>query len=188
MLGKVKSRLAKSIGEENALSVYKKLLLRTKEMVTFLDIEKVVYYSDHIEHDDTWDNDIFKKDLQRGADLGERMYNSIDAASRNSFGKICLIGSDNMEISHDIINRAYDCLDTHDIVFGPSKDGGYYLIGMKAPIKDIFKEINWSTSSVLDESIKKAKMKELGYVLLPELNDIDELEDIREEDRDFLLS
>lgn len=186
--GKVKSRLAAKVGADKALSIYRKLLDRTRQVVSEIPFDKLVCYSNEIDRADIWSNNDFKKDLQKGRDLGQRMYYAIEKASDDLYEKICLIGSDNMEITPEIIIEAYDSLDDADIVLGPSRDGGYYLIGMKQPIVEIFELGNWSTTSVLEETIAIAKSMELTYHLLAELNDIDELEDINDQDQNYLLS
>jgi len=186
--GKVKSRLAAKVGADKALSIYRKLLDRTRQVVSEIPFDKLVCYSNEIDRADIWSNNDFKKDLQKGRDLGQRMYYAIEKASDDLYEKICLIGSDNMEITPEIIIEAYNSLDDADIVLGPSRDGGYYLIGMKQPIVEIFELGNWSTTSVLEETIAIAKSMELTYHLLAELNDIDELEDINDQDQNYLLS
>ena len=186
-LGKVKSRLAKSIGKEKALQVYKKLLQQTKNITVAVDCDKLICYSDRIERNDLWDNINFKKSVQAGKDLGDRMFNSIRQASKGAYNRICLIGSDNMELTSEIINRAFGYLDGDDIVLGPAKDGGYYLIGMKYPVSEIFSNKKWGSSDVLQETINDISRLGLSCRLLPALNDIDEIEDINEKDLDFLL-
>lgn len=186
--GSVKSRLAKTIGNVKALSVYNRLLYRTKIIILNLIVDKRICYSDFICKTDLWELSSFQKSLQFGDNLGLRMYNAIKEASDEGYSKICLIGSDSMELTSDIVNSAFNLLDSHDVVLGPSSDGGYYLIGMKPPIKNIFDRIDWSTELVLKQTIKKAENLKLGYRLLPVLNDIDEIDDINDADRDYLLS
>jgi len=187
-IGKVKSRLAKIIGAEKALFVYKKLLIKTKEIVANISVEKLVCYSDKISAGDLWENSSFQKTLQRGDDLGDKMYNAFHDAVEQSYRKICLIGSDNMEITADIIKEAFHQLDDQDIVLGPAIDGGYYLIAMKFPYREIFKNKEWGSDSVLKNTIDDIQKLNLKYSLLPELNDIDVFEDINEKDRDFLFN
>ena len=187
VLGKVKSRLANSIGEERALLVYKKLLEKTKEVASEITCDKVVCYSDIIDESDIWDAPKFLKTLQIGDNLGDKMFNSILWASNNSYDRICLIGSDNMEITKEILVAAFEGLKKHDIVIGPAKDGGYYLIGMNQPVELLFRKKNWGASSVLVETIKDIRNLGLKFKLLPKLSDIDIIEDIRSCDRDFLL-
>lgn len=186
--GKVKSRLANSIGDEKARSVYKKLLLKTKDVVKGLDIDKQVCYAEFIDLDDIWENDAFDKTLQCHGDLGERMKNAFQNAFSNSYSKVCLIGSDIMELNEDILTDAFELLEKSDLVIGPSLDGGYYLIGMKSPKENLFENISWSSSSVLEETIATAVDLKLAYSLLPVLNDIDVIDDIKEEDKSYLLS
>ena len=187
MLGKVKSRLAESIGERRALFAYKKLLERTKELVSKIQCDKLICYSDFIDESDIWDSPDFIKILQKGEHLGMRMFNSILMANQKSYDRICLIGSDNMEITDEVITDAFEGLDSCDIVLGPAKDGGYYLIGMKKPHYSLFTNKLWGSSSVLVETIKDIEAMELCYKLLPKLNDIDVIEDINPKDKDFLL-
>ncbi|MCK5702753.1 MAG: TIGR04282 family arsenosugar biosynthesis glycosyltransferase [Cyclobacteriaceae bacterium] len=187
-IGKVKSRLANSIGEEKALSVYKKLLLKTNEVVIDLEFDKCVCYSESIDQEDLWENSIFLKAKQKGENLGVRMRNAFSDAFENSYDKICLIGSDILELTDEIIVRAFDHLDTHDIVLGPSLDGGYYLIGMKSPVSHVFENKKWGTGEVLKATLNDINKMSLKYSLLPILNDIDEIEDINDSNRGYLFS
>lgn len=187
VLGKVKTRLAKSIGEKNALLVYEKLLKRTKEIAANLLIDKRVCYSEFIGQDDLWNNNSFQKKMQKGNDLGEKMYNAFKDAFADSYNNICLIGSDNMELTDEIILQAFSTLSKKDIVLGPSLDGGYYLIGMKRPHKELFFGKTWGSSKVFYEAVDEITRMNLDHALLPALNDIDQIEDIKDEDRAFLL-
>ena len=116
------------------------------------------------------------------------MRNAFSDAFENSYDKICLIGSDILELTDEIIVRAFDHLDTHDIVLGPSLDGGYYLIGMKSPVSHVFENKKWGTGEVLKATLNDINKMSLKYSLLPILNDIDEIEDINDSNRKYLLS
>lgn len=185
--GKVKTRLAKSIGPEKALLVYKKLLAKTRETVLKAQVEKQVNYSNRIDLNDIWENNVFQKTVQKGVDLGERMYYAFCQGFNNSYRKICLIGSDIFDLTEIIIEDAFTLLDDHDIVIGPSNDGGYYLIGMKSSMKEVFENKSWSTDSVLTETIESINALEITYALLPVLNDIDVLQDMDDKTRKNLL-
>lgn len=187
-VGKVKSRLAKSIGAERALYVYKKLVQKTKDTVLNLLVRKTVYYSDYIEVDDLWSNDIFKKCTQKGADLGERMFDAICEESSEPENRTCLVGSDIPNLSEEIIIQSFELLSNYDIVLGPAEDGGYYLIAMKFPVKELFINKSWSTKYLLEETIAEIKRMKLSYALLPILNDIDVIEDIHKAGLDYLLT
>ncbi len=186
--GKVKSRLAKTIGDEKALSVYKKLIAKTMQTVRGLYMDKRICYSEKILDNDLFDNNLFQKAVQQGDDLGQKMYHAIDTAINQGYNKVCLIGTDIYELTDEILMQAFISLDHCEIVLGQATDGGYYLIGMKRSFKELFEDIEWGTNQVWQQTIKKIKQKRLTYIKLPELNDIDVIEDIRAEDKDYLLS
>lgn len=186
--GKVKTRLARSVGEEKALSVYLKLMEKTKAITRDLPLVKQVAYSDFVAEEDLWDAKQFLKTMQLGDDLGERMKKAIDQAIEQGYKRVCLIGSDLYELSSDIIERAFALLEENDVVLGPAIDGGYYLIGVTKMYDRLFENKRWGSSSVLNDTLNDTKDMNLKYALLPPLNDIDELEDIKDEDRDYLLS
>jgi len=175
-LGKVKSRLAKSIGKESALTIYKILLEHTKNVLSKLECDKAVYYSVKIRENDIWNAKMFSKHQQFGDDLGHRMQNAFENGFKNGYNKIIIVGSDLYDLNTDIINEAFKALDTHDNVIGPAKDGGYYLLGMKALHPSVFDIDNWGTKTVYKQTITKLNNNSL-YVLNT-LNDIDYVEDL----------
>lgn len=132
-LGKVKTRLAKTVGDEKALEIYLELSKITRENCQILrGVQSYVFYSDFINKNDEWSNDIFEKAMQSGDDLGDRMLNAFTFILQNH-SKACIIGSDCPTLSAAILEAAFETLDNHDFVVGPSTDGGYYLLGMNAP-------------------------------------------------------
>lgn len=178
-LGKVKTRLAATIGEEEALNVYKQLLTHTYLITKDQPEDKVVFYSDFVDHFDEWDNDLFEKHAQIGRGLGERMSNAFDWAFEKGYQSVCIIGSDCFELDQQIIKNAFERLKATDIVIGPSLDGGYYLIGMKKPHHFLFKNKHWSTGSVLKETIKDIKLRNISTCLLSVLQDVDVESDLK---------
>ncbi|MEQ9422821.1 MAG: TIGR04282 family arsenosugar biosynthesis glycosyltransferase [Cyclobacteriaceae bacterium] len=178
VLGKVKTRLAKDIGNEKALEVYKKLLQHTHDVTDSLSVTKRVYYSDVIDENDLWANDKFEKFQQSGADLGERMHNAFQQGFADGFDHICIIGSDCFEINSEIIEMAFSKLKTHDFVIGPAKDGGYYMLGMKSLHKSLFENKEWSTDKVLKETLTDIERLGKRFWKLAELNDVDRVGDI----------
>lgn len=176
-LGKCKTRLAKTIGDENALEVYKLLLQHTASISKNIKADRFVFYSEHIKREDLWDTDFFKKKLQKGIDLGERMQNAFTELLEMGYEKVTIIGSDLLDLDAELVNNAFDQLEFNDLVIGPAMDGGYYLLGMKNLYYKLFQNKDWGTSSVL-----KATLDELTnskVLLLKELNDIDTFEDIQ---------
>ncbi len=176
VLGKVKTRIAATIGDENALAVYKHLLQHTKDITGGLPVTKFVFYADGVTANDFWNG--YEKCLQCGIDLGERMRNAFEWVLEKGYDKIIIIGSDCFELDEKIISVAFLKLDEYDIVIGPATDGGYYLLGMQSPFKNMFENITWSSGSVFNETEKQIEQQKLSLFLLPLLNDVDEEKDI----------
>ena len=176
-LGKVKTRLAKTVGNETALNIYKFLLQHTVKITEKLKADKVVYYSERISQDDLWDKTVYTKALQQGGDLGIRMENAFKHAFKMQYERVLIIGSDLYDINETIINKAFDQLNTKDLVFGPAEDGGFYLMGMKKFYPEAFKKKAWGTSSVLKDTLND--LNDFSIAIMSEvLNDIDIYEDI----------
>lgn len=176
--GKVKTRLAKDLGNEKALEIYKFLLFHSVKFTSPIKSEKHVYYSDTVNPNDIWDNDIYIKKKQSGKDLGERMYNAFNDGFEKDYKRIIIIGSDMYDIDSEVVEKAFRELKDHDYVIGPAEDGGYYLFGMKALNSNVFKNKNWGSSSVLEDTLKDLEDKNVK--LLEILNDVDVLEDIKD--------
>ena len=176
-LGKCKTRLAKAIGDEAALEIYKYLLKHTAEISKNIKADKFVFYSDSITKEDLWDEAIFRKKLQYGSDLGTRMENAFTELFQLNYEKVLIIGSDLLDLNTKQVDDAFQLLNINDIVIGPAKDGGYYLLGMKSPHLKVFKNKAWGTSTVFKETLKD--IKNSTYSLMQELNDIDTFEDIK---------
>ncbi len=175
-LGKVKTRLASSVGERNALKIYNFLQQKTRDISLEANADKVLYYSDKIEKNDIWDNSIFKKQVQIGNDLGYKMLNAFKNSFNLGYKKVVIIGCDLYDLTTEIIDDAFKHLRTYDIVLGPASDGGYYLLGMNCLHSKVFKNKNWGTSTVRAETLNDLQEKKV--YLLEEFNDIDVLEDV----------
>lgn len=175
--GKVKTRLAVSIGDEAALKVYNKLTDYTRTVTMQLNVDLYLYYSLTIDNNDKWPEDRFNKQLQAKGDLGDRMYHALKEVLE-THDTVVLIGSDCPEINTDIFESAFSALDQVDYCLGPSHDGGYYLIGAKKIDKSIFDNMKWSTDSVLEDTLHNINTLNKGYHLLPTLHDLDNIEDL----------
>tara|TARA_R110001632_G_scaffold18712_20_gene57717 strand:- start:4990 stop:5601 length:612 start_codon:yes stop_codon:yes gene_type:complete len=175
-LGKVKTRLAKSVGNETALKIYQFLLDKTKEVTQDLSCDKVIYYSEELTQNDIWNPTIYKKEIQFGSDLGAKMENAFEVGFKNDYENVLVIGSDLYDLKPSHINEAFDKLEQHDVVIGPALDGGYYLLGLKKVYPEIFKNKSWGTSSVRKDTLKN--LEKVDVHLLPILNDVDVIEDI----------
>ncbi len=175
--GKVKTRLAASIGPDEALKIYENLLGHTREISTATMAHKWLFYADYVERDDSWPRDIFTKKRQTGTDLGEKMFNAFENAFESNYGSVIIIGSDCPGLTTTLLETAFTYLTTKDIVIGPSNDGGYYLLGMRQPVPQIFQNKSWSTPTVLEQTLADISMLGLSVELLPELTDIDTIHD-----------
>lgn len=175
-LGKVKTRLAQTIGNEEAFEVYKILVEKTEETTKHLPIDTHIYFSDEV-ISTKWPNNF--KTVQKGVDLGERMKNAFRDGFDEGYNNIVLIGSDLPDISESILTNAFEILKTKDSVFGPAEDGGYYLVGMKQLYNCVFDNKAWSTSNLLNHTIQELKSQSISIQLLETLNDIDTFEDLK---------
>lgn len=175
--GKVKTRLAATVGNDKALEVYKELIQYTYSATQEIDTHKIVFYDEAIEENDIW-KDGYKKQVQQGDDLGEKMMNAFIYAFNNNCNNVVIIGTDCAELTASIINKAFEQLYNYDVVIGPAADGGYYLLGMKNTHNDLFENIQWSSPTVLLETIQRCKENSLHYFLLKELHDVDKEQDL----------
>jgi uncharacterized protein len=179
VLGKVKARLAVSIGAEMALEIYQRLLFYTAKITASVSVPKLVFYSDFIpESDNSFPDSYFQKTLQKGENLGERMKNAFASTFAEGFEPVIIIGSDCPQITPDILLKAFESLAQNDAVIGPATDGGYYLLGMKRLIPEVFEHKSWSTDTVLPDTLADLDKLRLTYTLLPTLSDIDEEKDL----------
>ncbi|HZB11494.1 MAG TPA: TIGR04282 family arsenosugar biosynthesis glycosyltransferase [Chryseolinea sp.] len=179
ILGKVKTRLAASLGDQKALRVYKKLLDHTLRITGNLEYDKIVYYSDFVPEQDEWLSAGFKQGLQIGQDLGQKMENAFEEGFRTGYSRILIIGSDCFELTSYHISKAFDNLENSNVVLGPATDGGYYLLGMTELFENVFENKKWSTDSVLRDTIKNLTDSNIKFNLLEQLNDIDTESDLQ---------
>ena len=181
--GKVKTRLAASMGDDRALHLYKRLVLNllfTLNKGTFLFY--LCFYPEHsLDELKDWLGDHYLYMPQNGENLGERMKNSFMEVLAIGFKRVILIGSDLPDLPLEFIEEAFIALQNNDAVIGPAWDGGYYLIGFKdiafSPL--VFDGIPWSTERVFDETMKVLKQERLRVYTLQALRDIDTIEDLK---------
>lgn len=177
--GTVKTRLAKDIGMDAAMDVYKELLDYTAEVANEVTVDKGVYYSEYVELYDDWNNDSYQKHLQEGPKLGDRMLEAFTKGFENGYEKIVIIGSDSLEITKSHIDEAFKQLDKHDVVIGPAADGGYYLLGLTNIFPAIFEEKEYSHEHVLNEALDEIEKFGMSFTLLEKLHDIDTMADLK---------
>jgi rSAM/selenodomain-associated transferase 1 len=181
--GKVKTRLASSIGDEGAVKLYRRLLF---EMLSTLNRGTFLFYlcfypGDSLNDLKHWLGDHYLYTPQYGENLGERMKNGFLEAFAMGFKRVVLIGSDIPDLPLEFIEEAFTSLKEKHVVIGPSLDGGYYLIGFrdKKFSSQVFKGIPWSKERVFEETMKVLNKERLTVHTLKPLRDIDTIEDLR---------
>lgn len=179
--GKVKTRLSKDTSDIFAARFYKecadKVITSIKKLRSF---NKYIFNSEAGEKEKVrkWIGTGFFYVSQKGENLGSRMLNAFELVFSHYAEKAIIIGTDIPDLNSDIILQADMLLDNSDIVIGPSNDGGYYLLGLKKPQRELFENIEWSSDSVLNSTLKAANKLELKIVQLPVLRDIDTKQDL----------
>ncbi len=162
--GKVKTRLAKTTSSELAVTFYKSCaenLVRNIKKIP--SINRFIFYSDKTEKKEiiSWLGNKLFFASQEGDDLGTRMKNAFEKVFNSGSQKVIIVGTDIPDLSKEIVIKAFKLLDSNDVVIGPSKDGGYYLLGMKKMNAQLFEGIQYSTYSVLNETLIKIKKLKL---------------------------
>ena len=180
--GKVKTRLASSIGDLAASKQYEDMLqnvLKTTRQLS--DVETVIFWDCEVESLPLLAEKYLCCSLfQSPGNLGQRMQAAFEKMFSSGFELCCIIGSDAPDLPHSYIMEAFDLLEMQqaDAVFGPSMDGGYYLLGVRQVWPQLFAHIPWSSVDVLHQSLAAACDSGLTTTLLPVWQDIDTLEDL----------
>lgn len=176
--GKVKTRLAKTIGDQEAVYLYKQLaennffiLRQCKEadLIVVFDPPE-----DHLKIHQ-WLSGADHYVTQEGLDLGNRLINVFKWAFNQGYQKAAAYGSDTLQLTTTIAEQSFVALESADVVIGPAKDGGYYLIGLSSNQPMLFEEINWSTSEVLSQTYQVINKLRLKFCTLCPLEDLDEI-------------
>lgn len=115
---------------------------------------------------------------QEGESLGDRMRNAFEWGFGQGFQRVVLIGCDAPTLPADLIRQAFDRLDRSPVVIGPSLDGGYYLIGARPPVPDLFSGVRWGSDQVLISTLQKINAEKQDCALLPFWYDIDRPADL----------
>jgi rSAM/selenodomain-associated transferase 1 len=170
--GKVKTRLASTVGDERALTIYRALLTHTRQVALEVNAKRYLYYANFIPEVDEWSPQDFEKRLQSEGDLGVRMATAFEQVLREHKHAI-LVGSDIAQLEKSILEKAFQALSEHPFVLGPARDGGYYLLGMNTYHASVFSSIDWSTDRVFDQTRDRIKALGSTPALVEELSDID---------------
>ncbi len=175
VLGKVKTRLAATLGDEKALDIYKRLLIHTRN-ISENCVGKGFAFLTEKDEENFWNG--FSCYPQNGQSLGDRMYDAFSLLFTKGYEHCIIIGSDCPGLTIEIIDDAFDALHVNDMVIGAAKDGGYYLLGMNKLYPTLFKNKNWSTENVYKETLADIETLGLSFKTMPILNDVDEEKDV----------
>jgi len=179
--GRVKTRLAADIGADEALRIYRALASSTVDAVRGGPWRVILYVDPPDDSALTavkeWVGGGVEVRPQQRVDLGGRMASAI-AESLVDADAVCVLGSDIPGVTPQTVIDAFSRLGESDVVFGPSTDGGYYLVGMRRPAPELFAGVEWSTERVLEQSLARAARAKLRVALLPEKTDVDTLPDV----------
>lgn len=179
--GLVKTRLYPELAPNRAAELYRALAQDTVDAARFVaDARVVIAYEPHAEFPTPeWLRGAADWFSQRGASLGDRLTHAVAETYRRSPSPVIVIGTDLPGLTPQILNESRWLLRDNDVVLGPASDGGYYLIGLERPRPVLFENIPWSSSSVLEATLRILAQIELSFVQLPLMHDLDTPEDLR---------
>jgi len=191
--GETKTRLIPFLGPEGAADLHRHLAEQTFDQARLLakhrDVSlEVRFQGGGLSAMKQW----FEKDCvlrdQPDGDLGYRMAQAFQEAFDAGYGRVVLVGTDIPGLSGTILENVLDRLHSSDLVLGPSRDGGYYLVGLSKPCAELFEGIPWSTAEVLEATLRTAQRLGLSVQLVQPLQDIDRPEDLRHFSEDPTIS
>ncbi|MBI4547418.1 MAG: TIGR04283 family arsenosugar biosynthesis glycosyltransferase [Ignavibacteriae bacterium] len=181
--GKVKTRLARTIGKTQAAELYKACVEHIFNECNKLPdcAQKILFYADEsdVSAIERWAPRSFRCLPQSGDALGERMSSAFSYVFNNGSKRAIIIGTDVPDITANVLDQAINSLDNADVVIGPSNDGGYYLLGMNRFHPELFDDIPWSTNVVFERTMAVVHRLGLRAKSLLKLMDIDTEADIR---------
>ena len=183
--GKVKTRLFPKFSPAVSADLYRCFLHdRIQEVSTLNEVDRAIAYTpeDAGETFTTLALDGFELFAQKGKHLGERLNNIFLEKLSQGYKAVSIVDSDSPDLPKSLIKESFELLLSKraDIVFGPCYDGGYYLVGMRKPHPELFRNIPWSTANVLSVTLEKARKMGLNVKLLSTWNDLDTFEDLVE--------
>ncbi len=183
--GKVKTRLFPKLSPAVAADLYRCFLHdRIQEVSTLNEVDRAIAYTpeDVGKTFATLALDGFELFAQQGKHLGERLNNIFLEKLSQGYNAVSIVDSDSPDLPKSLIKESFELLLSKraDIVFGPCYDGGYYLVGMRKPHPELFRNIPWSTENVLSATLEKARKMGLNVKLLTRWNDLDTFEDLLE--------
>ena len=180
--GKVKTRLARSIGDVKAARIYETFVAATIARLSAVESHHVIAYAPDDQATrgafETADIDGWSLAAQSQGNLGDRMADFFEKQFCAGAERVVLVGTDSPNLPLVEVQEAFEHLKTSDVVLGPTDDGGYYLIGAANKTPPIFSEIPWSTPQVLPATIERLRQLGISYTQLDPWYDVDEIYDL----------
>ena len=178
-VGTTKTRLYDFVSPDTAVEIQKKLMKKNYNVLKKCGEEIAVYHDGQSIDDKVMENILENREFsyQVGETLGDKMYNAIDEELKSS-DKVILLGSDIYNLQENMIHAAFENLDEYDVIINPSVDGGYFLIGMKKAIKEVFDLPSYGDNTVLENLLTVCNEQKLSYYLGEAGLDIDTKEDL----------
>lgn len=179
--GRVKTRLAKAIGDGEAARLYR---LMAEDVIRSLkdcsEYSTIIFFAPPGRASDVqnWLGDGQSYMPQSGRNLGERLANAFRTVFDMGARRAVVIGTDCQDITPETITSSLEYLGKKDLVIGPAEDGGYYLLGLSRHAPELFDSIDWSTDNVFRQTVEKTKRLGLSYITLELLKDLDEYSDM----------
>ncbi len=179
-VGFAKTRLGRTIGHERAVALYRAFLRDLATRFSSSPFEPGWY----ITPPDAWPEispltgETGRVLFQGDGDLTQRQRELFQGAARRGEERTVLIASDSPHLTVEVVKEAFRCLRRQDLVFGPTYDGGYYLIGMRG-YHDVLRETPMSVGTELDGLVARSRLFGLSVGLLEPTFDVDVIEDLR---------
>lgn len=179
--GRVKTRLAREVGDERAAAIYLGLGRRVVDQLREGPWRTQVCFDPPEEETRVrrWLGEAGLRFRAQGeGGLGERMNEAFGAAFEEGAARVCIVGTDAPGVDEARVAEAFHALDAADAVFGPALDGGYYLLALREPAPELFRDVPWSTGAVLRTSLRRAREAGLRVRTLEPLGDVDRAADL----------
>jgi uncharacterized protein len=181
--GQVKTRLARDWGAERAADLYAGMTADLIDLLRTAADRRILCYTPETELSVAYFRDLAGNDFdiqpQSVGVLGERMYRFFAEHLAQPEDRAVLIGSDSPTLPPEMIERAFAALEQADCVLGPATDGGYYLIGQRGRAQPIFDKVEWSSPSVLEQTVAQIAALRIDLAVLPPWYDLDTMDDLQ---------
>ncbi|HEV8335595.1 MAG TPA: TIGR04282 family arsenosugar biosynthesis glycosyltransferase [Candidatus Polarisedimenticolia bacterium] len=177
--GKVKTRLVPRYTPEEALELHRALLADSLDLLNDVAARTSAAAALYLSEPGNLDAELSARQgaallaAQQGLDLGERLAKAFEERFSAGSRQVVVLGSDSPHLPPERIVRAFDQLETHQVVVGPARDGGYYLMGATRLHPELFRAIPWGTAQVYRETVRRARQEGITLASLPAWDDVD---------------